>query len=108
MTEQTARILNGLLGKLVIVLAIASAVILAPIIAAGIELLGKGQTMFECGMAGCEDSAEFEISGQWQLSGKIDTFLICESCADYMRRAINNPWKITLTKLNNNERELAK
>lgn len=42
MTEQTARILNGLLGKLVIVLAIASAAILSPIIAAGIELLGKG------------------------------------------------------------------
>jgi hypothetical protein len=64
--------------------------------------------MILCGMAGCEDSAEFEISGQWQLSGKLDTFLICESCAEYMRRAINNPYKITLTKLNNKERELAK
>jgi len=41
MTEQTAKILNGLLKKLVIVLAIASALILSPIIAAGIELLGK-------------------------------------------------------------------
>jgi hypothetical protein len=41
MTEQTARIINALLGKLVFVLAIASAVILAPIIAAGIELLAK-------------------------------------------------------------------
>ena len=42
MTEQTARILNALLGKLVFVLAIASALVLAPIISAGIELLGKG------------------------------------------------------------------
>jgi hypothetical protein len=42
MTEQTANILNRLLGKLTAILAIASAVILAPIIAAGIELLGKG------------------------------------------------------------------
>jgi hypothetical protein len=42
MTEQTATILNRLLGRLVIVLLIASAFILSPIIAAGIELLGKG------------------------------------------------------------------
>jgi hypothetical protein len=42
MTEQTAKILDNLLGKLVIVLLIASALILSPIIAAGIELLGKG------------------------------------------------------------------
>jgi hypothetical protein len=42
MTEQTAKIINGLLKKLVIVLAIASALVLSPIIAAGIELLGKG------------------------------------------------------------------
>ncbi len=42
MTEQTARIINALLGKLVFVLAIASALVLSPIIAAGIELLGKG------------------------------------------------------------------
>ncbi len=42
MTDQTAKILNKLLGKLVIVLLIASALILSPIIAAGIELLGKG------------------------------------------------------------------
>jgi hypothetical protein len=42
MTDQTATILNRLLGKLVFVLAIASALILSPIIAAGIELLGKG------------------------------------------------------------------
>ena len=41
MTEQTARILNALLGKLVFVLAIASALVLAPIISAGVELLGK-------------------------------------------------------------------
>jgi hypothetical protein len=64
--------------------------------------------MILCGMAGCEDSAEFEISGQWQLNGKIDTFLICESCGNYWARAKNNPWQITLTKLNNKERELAK
>ena len=55
-------------------------------------------------MAGCEDSAEYKISGQWQLSGKIDNFLICESCGNYWARAKNNPWKITLTKLNNQER----
>lgn len=42
MTEQTARILNALLTKLVFVLAIASALVLAPIVAAGIELLAKG------------------------------------------------------------------
>jgi hypothetical protein len=42
MTEHTARIINALLKKLVIVLAIASALILSPIIAAGIELLKKG------------------------------------------------------------------
>jgi hypothetical protein len=42
MTDQTAKILNNLLGKLVIVLLIASALILSPIIAAGFELLGKG------------------------------------------------------------------
>jgi hypothetical protein len=42
MTEQTATILNGLLKKLVIVLATASAVILTPPILAGLELLGKG------------------------------------------------------------------
>lgn len=42
MTEQTARILNRLLAKAVIVLAIASALVLAPIVAAGIELLAKG------------------------------------------------------------------
>jgi hypothetical protein len=42
MSEHTATILNALLGKLVFILATASAVILAPIIAAGIELLGKG------------------------------------------------------------------
>jgi hypothetical protein len=41
MTDQTAKILNRLLGKLVIVLLIASALILSPIISAGIELLGK-------------------------------------------------------------------
>ena len=42
MTEQTARILNRLLAKAVIVLAIGSALVLAPIISAGLELLGKG------------------------------------------------------------------
>ena len=42
MTEQTAKILNGLLGKLVVILLIASALILSPIIAAGFELLAKG------------------------------------------------------------------
>jgi hypothetical protein len=38
MTDQTAKILNALLARLVIVLLTASAVILSPIIAAGIEL----------------------------------------------------------------------
>jgi hypothetical protein len=42
MSEQAATILNRLLAKAVIVLLIASALILSPIIAAGIELLGKG------------------------------------------------------------------
>jgi hypothetical protein len=42
MTEQTANILNRLLAKAVIVLLIASALVLSPIIAAGLELLGKG------------------------------------------------------------------
>jgi hypothetical protein len=42
MTDHTAKILNALLGKLVIVLLIASALILSPIIAAGFELLRKG------------------------------------------------------------------
>jgi hypothetical protein len=42
MTDQTAKILNALLGKLATVLLIASALILAPIISAGVELLGKG------------------------------------------------------------------
>jgi hypothetical protein len=42
MREQTAQIINGLLGKLTAILAIASALVLSPIIAAGIELLGKG------------------------------------------------------------------
>jgi hypothetical protein len=42
MTDQTAKILNALLGKLVIVLLIASAVILTPPILAGLELLRKG------------------------------------------------------------------
>jgi hypothetical protein len=42
MTEETATILNRLLGKLATVLLIASAVILTPPILAGLELLGKG------------------------------------------------------------------
>jgi hypothetical protein len=42
MTEQTARILNRLLAKAAAILLIASALVLAPIIAAGLELLGKG------------------------------------------------------------------
>ena len=42
MTEQTANILNRLLAKAVIVLLIASALVLAPIISAGVELLRKG------------------------------------------------------------------
>jgi hypothetical protein len=42
MKDRYTHELNALLGKLVIVLAIASALILSPIIAAGIELLGKG------------------------------------------------------------------
>jgi hypothetical protein len=42
MTEQTATIINRLLAKAVIVLLIASALVLAPIISAGVELLGKG------------------------------------------------------------------
>jgi hypothetical protein len=42
MTEQTAKILNALLKKLVFVLATASAIILTPPILAGLELLGKG------------------------------------------------------------------
>jgi hypothetical protein len=42
MTEQTAKILNALLGKLVFILATASALILTPPILAGLELLGKG------------------------------------------------------------------
>jgi isopentenyl diphosphate isomerase/L-lactate dehydrogenase-like FMN-dependent dehydrogenase len=42
MTDQTARILNRLLAKAAAILLIASALILSPIIAAGIELLGKG------------------------------------------------------------------
>jgi hypothetical protein len=42
MTDQTAKILNNLLGKLATVLLIASALILSPIISAGIELLRKG------------------------------------------------------------------
>jgi hypothetical protein len=42
MSERYTHELNNLLGKLATVLLIASAVILAPIIAAGIELLGKG------------------------------------------------------------------
>ena len=41
MTERTARELNRLLKKLVIVLLIASAVILTPPILAGFELLAK-------------------------------------------------------------------
>ena len=41
MTEQTARIVNRLLKKLVIVLLIASAVILTPPILAGLELVAK-------------------------------------------------------------------
>jgi hypothetical protein len=41
MTEQTARIVNRLLKKLVIVLLIASAVILTPPILAGLELVTK-------------------------------------------------------------------
>ena len=42
MTDQTAKILNALLGKLVFILATASAFILTPPILAGLELLGKG------------------------------------------------------------------
>jgi hypothetical protein len=42
MTDQTTRILNRLLGRLVIILLIASALILSPILAAGIQLLQKG------------------------------------------------------------------
>jgi hypothetical protein len=42
MKDRYTHELNGLLGKLVFVLAIASALVLAPIISAGIELLGKG------------------------------------------------------------------
>jgi hypothetical protein len=42
MKDRYTHELNRLLGKLVFILAIASALILSPIIAAGIELLGKG------------------------------------------------------------------
>jgi hypothetical protein len=42
MTKQTANILNRLLGKLTAILAMVSALVLAPIISAGVELLGKG------------------------------------------------------------------
>jgi hypothetical protein len=42
MTEQTAKILNRLLAKAAIVLLIASALVLSPILAAGFELLRKG------------------------------------------------------------------
>jgi hypothetical protein len=42
MNQQTATILNRLLGKLATVLLIASTLILSPIIAAGLELLAKG------------------------------------------------------------------
>ena len=41
MTERTARELNRLLKKLVIVLLIASAIVLTPPILAGLELLAK-------------------------------------------------------------------
>ena len=41
MTKKTAEILDGLLTKAVIVLLLASALILSPIISAGLELLGK-------------------------------------------------------------------
>jgi len=42
MNDRYTHELNRLLGKLVIVLATASAVILTPPILAGLELLGKG------------------------------------------------------------------
>jgi hypothetical protein len=42
MNPQTARIINGLLAKAATILLIASALILSPIIAAGIELMAKG------------------------------------------------------------------
>jgi hypothetical protein len=42
MNDRYTQELNRLLGKLVFVLAIASAVILTPPILAGLELLGKG------------------------------------------------------------------
>jgi hypothetical protein len=42
MKDRYTHELNRLLAKAVIVLLIASALVLAPIIAAGIELLGKG------------------------------------------------------------------
>jgi hypothetical protein len=42
MTEQTAKIVNRLLAKAVIVLLTASALILTPPILAGVELLAKG------------------------------------------------------------------
>jgi hypothetical protein len=42
MSDRYTHELNRLLGKLATVLLIASALILSPIIAAGIELLGKG------------------------------------------------------------------
>ena len=59
MTEQTANILNRLLAKAVIVLLIASALVLAPIILAGLELLGKGQTMTDTKCARCGETVIF-------------------------------------------------
>jgi hypothetical protein len=53
-----------------------------------------------CEMSGCEDHAEYVISGQWQLNGAIDTFEICGTCAAYWLR---NPdkWQIKITNLTN-------
>jgi len=64
--------------------------------------------MNRCGMTGCHDMAEFVITGQWQLNGKVESFEICESCGNYWKRAKNNPWQVTLTKLNEQRKENAK
>jgi hypothetical protein len=62
--------------------------------------------MFECGMAGCFNTAKYEA----QFEKEKDVFDICQSCATYWRKYWRGHTETppTITKHANKERELAK
>jgi hypothetical protein len=60
--------------------------------------------MFECGMAGCFNIAKYEA--KFDADGEEEIFDICQSCANYWKRHLEE--RPTITRHKNKERELAK